>query len=232
MLFNCWIRAATLVIAVVGMTSCAHQPEEPSPAVHSRAVVTSRFGQRQLDQMLEDRPDMNEAVPQSHPVRRWLADGFAGERTGLRVHWCASVASNGWAAQSFKSRAPYPAIICVSAGTEVTALDKWAAVVYAMLDHEVDWDSVIAEAMKERLDYDGYAEKCTRVKFAVLQRTQEFLLEQPLPKSSHGRDQWYNWITTELGSYEEYKSASNCPKGMSYQEVCDNYRRRWIVPSK
>lgn len=48
-------------------------------------LATKTFGQRQLEQMLDDRPDMRDAIPVSHPVRRWVADAFDGKQFGQRV---------------------------------------------------------------------------------------------------------------------------------------------------
>jgi len=212
------IWVAAVAAAVLASASCTHETTEPCPP------SSVGFGQRQLDQMLDDRPDMQEAIPPSHPVRQWLADGFDGKRAGLRVHWCGNLSGGGRAAEYVKPVAHYPAIICVSAGTEITAIDRWAAVVYAMHNHENDWDAVGSEASRGLLDADSFAEKCTQLEFTALQRTQQLLLRQPLPPSSHGRDKWYNWVTTGLGTYDEYKSASDCPRGMSFRERFHSYR--------
>lgn len=212
-----------VAVASLGWASCARQD-----AAEAVPHVSTGFGQRQLAQMLEDRPDMQEAVPQSHPVRQWLAEGFDGKRAGIRVHWCGNLPGGRRAAEYSPCLPPYPAVICVSPGTEITPIDRWAAAVYAMNVHENERMAVGSEAGRERLDPDGFADNCTRQEFTALKRTQEFFQERPLPRSGHGRDQWYNWVTSGLGTYEDYKSGAKCPRGMDYVSVFEYYRGRCV----
>lgn len=217
------VQGVVVAVLVLGWAGCAHQDSvEPAPSVNIG------FGQRQLDQMLEDRPDMNDAIPESHPVRRWLADGFEGERAGLRVYWCGNLPDGGVAVEYCAPLSPYPAIVCVSPGAELTPIDRWAAAVYAMFAHESDWDAIGSEAGRGLLNADSFAEKCVLLEFLALKRAQEIFLEWPLPQEGHGQDRWYNWLTTCLGTYEEYKSASNSPSGMDYNAFKGKYQALFV----
>ena len=100
--------AFILACLSAGCNSAAPEPD---------AVVAKSFGERQLDQMLDDRPDMRDAIPRPRAVIPWLIEGFNGDRLGQRVYWNASSPQSGRAAEHGGAYGTYPPYIAVSGGT-------------------------------------------------------------------------------------------------------------------
>jgi hypothetical protein len=215
--FNIVLAFACLSI---GCNRAAHDPEPVAP--QTKQAVTPRepdraaaksFGERQLDQMLQDRPDMRDVIPNSHSVFQWLVDGFNGDRIGQRVYWNASSPQSGRPAEHGPAYGTYPPYIAISGGTETTPIDKWAAVVYEMhnLENGDKFGAISRLAIAGRLDADAFAEKCVELEFVALTKTQEFFRENPLPNSKHEKDVWYNWVTSNMGTFEDYRNSFDVP---------------------
>jgi hypothetical protein len=101
--FNIVVALACLS---VGCNRAAHNPEpvatQTKQAVATREpdrIAAKSFGERQFEQMLQDRPDRRDVIPSSHSVLQWLVDGFNGDRIGQRVCWNASSPQSGRAAE-------------------------------------------------------------------------------------------------------------------------------------
>lgn len=190
------------------------QPRERSvTASDAGRAIERSFGERQLDQMLQDRPDMQGIMPESHPVFRWLVDSFNGDRIGQRVYWNAVSPQSGRPAEHAPAYAHYPPFIAISGGTETTPIDKWASVVFEMhnLENSSEFEATSRSAVEGKLDADAFAEKCVELEFNALEKTMVFFRENPLPKSKHGKDVWYIWVTSRLGTFEEYRDAFDIP---------------------
>lgn len=228
MQLNEWTCVPAVTLVVIASIGCARRPAESTTGGQLNACAVMSFGQRQLDQMLDDRPDMKEVVPPSHPVRQWLVDGFDGKRVGKRVYWSADSPTGGRTAEHVQADENRPALIHLSGGRELTPIDKWASVVYEMLNLEGDWETLRSEALDGKLDADGYAERCMALEFDALQKTQQFFLANPLPRNEHGRDHWYNWVTTGLVTFEKYRSGSN--DANNNREYYKDFYRRTFLP--
>lgn len=213
------------------------QTEQKAATHEPDRVIAKTFGQRQLEQILQDRPDMREVIPESHPVFRWLVDSFDGDRIGQRIYWNERPPQSG---RPFEHAPPDPerrylSYIAVSAGPETTPIDKWAGLVYEMynLENNNDFDAIWRLALEGQLDGDGFAEKTVELEFVALTRTQEFLRANPLPKSKHGGDVWYNWVTSDLGTFEDYQKSFDAQETNSFNSnfvYFKDYYDRAILP--
>jgi len=203
--------AFQLILACLS-AGCDRISQTAAP-VATQTTVRKDFGERQLDQMLDDRPDMRDEVARSHTVVAWLIDGFNGDRLGQRVYWNANSPRSGRPAEHGPSYGSYPPYIAISGGTETTAVDKWAAVIYEMhnLENSEDFKRISEAAIKGTFDADAFADECVKMEFAALLKTRDFLAANPLPKSKHGKDVLYNWVTSDLGSYDDYKKRFDVP---------------------
>lgn len=164
------------------------------------------FGDRQLAQLLDDRPDMQEVIPDEHYVRNWVVEGFDGKRLGTRIYWCANSPQSGRAAEHSPPYEGYPAFIFISGGTETTPLDKWAALVYEFHNVELtsEWQQLGQKAISGVMSPEEYAEECVAIEYRALVATADFFEKHPLPTSAPGHHEWYNWLTTdELPTLEE-----------------------------
>lgn len=161
--------------------------------------------------MLADRPDMRDALPTHHYVYGWLVEGFNGDRFGQRIYWNAKLPQGGVGASHGGPYGMYPPHIALASNADLSAIDKWAAVVYEMfnLENASDFKELDLEAVSGHWDADEYAAECVRLEFVAFKKTRDFFVEHPLPKSKHGRDTWYNWCTSNIGSFEDYEKSFN-----------------------
>lgn len=192
------------------------------------------FGRRQLDQLLDDRPDMKGILPEDHPVFQWVAKGFNGDRFGMRIYWVAD--SPGGDAPS-DSSIPYedtPPFVRVSAGTELTPIDKWTVLVFELnnIQGSDQFSKLFEQAIRGTINGKKYATGCVQTEFKTSVMTQEFLLKNPLPQSNHGRDHRYKEIITRPSiTFEEYQKTcreNDSPLG-NFDHFLKYYRQE-IVP--
>jgi hypothetical protein len=185
--------------------------------------------------MLDDRPEMRGAVPPTHPVVAWLAAGFNGDRIGERVYWDGNSPRSGRPAEhgaAFESYAPY---ISISGGTESTAVDKWTSAVFEMynLENSAEFDALARKAIDSSMDADEYANQCVELEFNALKSTCDFFEKHPLPGANRDRDKLYVWVTSELGTFEEYKATFDGPGKNSTNsnfEYFKEYYNETLVP--
>ena len=178
-----------------------------------RPKQVQSFGQRQLDQLLADRPEMRGAIPAAHPVVSWVTAAFDGSTLGHRVYWNASPPQSGRPAEHAPPYAGYPAHISISGESDETPLDKWASLVYEFhnLENSLQFEEVQTRAIRGKIDADEFASECVRLEFEALERTRDYFFTTPLTTQSNSRDHFYNWVTNDLGTFEEYEAAFQVP---------------------
>lgn len=174
----------------------------------------NEFGRRQVEQMLADRPDMKDVIGPEHPVYQWAVDGFQGKHLGQRVYWNANSPRSGRSAEHAVPYGNYPPYISISGGTETTPVDKWAAVVFELvnLQNFESFTRLTVDAHAGKLKADEYATKCVMLEYDAQLKTHKLFAANPLPESPHGRDHWYNaWVKSELLSAEEFQKKHAVP---------------------
>jgi hypothetical protein len=134
--FLLWTVVIQLSLCAAGCSSTTEgglDLSEVNSQVSSSEVVEEKsFGERQLEQLMSDRPDMQGVVPTDHAVYRWVVRSFEKERTGGRIYWVAAQPSSGEKAEHAPSYFGYPAYICITAGLDASPLDKWTMLVFEM----------------------------------------------------------------------------------------------------
>jgi hypothetical protein len=165
------------------------QPSSVPPNLEAKKT----FGHRQLEQVLADRPDMADLLRDDDPIFEWVAAGFNGERSGQRIYWNAMSPRSAQPSEFWPDYFDYPPQICISGGTDVTAIDKWTGLIYEFFN--IENSKSIAElqikASAGELDGTAYARGCAKLEFEALQKAKAFFDEYPLPPSQHGNDPYY-----------------------------------------
>jgi hypothetical protein len=224
---NQWLPVAAAAFAVSGLLGCRSHAGDSIVVAENSTNATKTFGQRQLEQMLNDRPDMQDAVPPSHPVRQWLIDGFDGKRLGRRVYWVADSPTSGQSADSKGPDEDGLHFIRLSGGTELSAIDKWASAVFEMANREEDWHAVELEALHGKLDADGYARKCVALENSAFNKTAQFFRQHPLRQDRRSEDSWYNWVTSD-GVLIEVQSPDAIAKDGNFDYFQKQYEASYL----
>lgn len=196
---------------------------------------TKTFGHRQLDQMIADRPDMAGVLDEDTPLYEWIVDSLNGQRTGHRIYWNADSPKSGQGSEHAGRHYHYPAQIYVSGGTEMTPIDKWAGLIYEIfnLENSNAFEALDQQAYSGVIDGDTYALDYVELEFVALKSTQEFFRKYPLPTKGSVANEWYDWIQTDLGSFDDYvASYAEEPTGPgNFKHFRDYYDARikpWI----
>lgn len=194
-----------LIMSLV--VGCSRNTSQPQASSTQASTHPRSFGDRQIEQMLDDRPDMQNTLTPSHPIYRFISEAFNGDRTGSRIYWNANQPSSGSDAEHSPSFLGYPPQIKISDGPETTPMDKWAGVIFEIfnLENTLESERLAQLAIQRELDRDRYAQQCVRLEFVALERTRSFFRENPLPVSSPEEAPWYQWVLHDLGTFEEYR---------------------------
>ena len=222
-----WSRVLLLLASWITLPSCAEKSADQHPG------PTLTFGQRQVDQMIADRPDMANVLPPDDPILLWVVAGFNGERTGLRVYWNAMSTKSGQPAEHWPAYFSYPPQICVSGGSETTPIDRWTGLIYEFFNMENDpsFEVLGNRAQAGEIDGDAYATGCAKLEFAALKRLEKFIRQHPLPPSAHGNDPYYRWVKSSPASVEEYFTILEKSGGYNPIKFYRSYYDESLAPS-
>lgn len=157
------------------------------------------FGERQLEQLLSDRPEMRGILPEDHAVYRWLVDSFEKERIGERIYWIADEPSTGEKAEHASRYSGYPAYIVITADLKASPIDKWTMLVFEMfnIENTESFRLLSNLGLAGKIDGDTYARKCVELEFNAACKTRIFFRETPLPNPDVSRDVFYHWLVSE-----------------------------------
>jgi hypothetical protein len=229
------LRAFLTLLALFtsGCNSTTESGLELSESNQTRSldhVVEERsFGERQLEQLMSDRPDMQGVLAPDHAVYRWLVSSFEKERTGSRIYWVADQPSTGERAEHAPSYRGYPAYICITAGLDTSPRDKWTMLVFEMFNIENSESMRLLNDLGHagKIDSDTFARKCVELEFKAAEKARKFLRENPLPNPDETKDLLYHWIVSEETPFHDHEklwdSEENYLKDSNYRHFKKHY---------
>ncbi|MEM8734140.1 MAG: hypothetical protein AAGG44_07955 [Planctomycetota bacterium] len=192
------------------------------------APPTQSFGERQLQQVLEDRPEMRGVVATDSHLAKWIVNRFEGQGTGSRVHWNEREPLSGSAAEHLPAYEGYPANLSITKKDSTSPIDKWASLVYELQNLQETYRSDLFErALNGEFDAEEYAIECVRSEYSAVLATRKTLLRYPISGSIPTRDRWYAWVTSNLLPVDEYiaevKSGGRLFKETNYRYFRDHF---------
>lgn len=187
------------------------------------------FGHRQLEQLLDDRPDMRGMLPTDHSIYKWAVEGFNGERFGERIYWLNAPPRDGHTSEFSPPYMGIPAFLRIAKGSELTPVDKWTLLIFELhnVDQSKEFEILTERAAQGLINGEEYATGCVQVEFNASKKTKEFLQAHPLPVRTSGINKYYEKAMGLPSTFEKYRAqckANNEPFG-NYQFFLDYYRR-------
>ena len=175
-------KLALIALSFAGCSRTSEPSTRSTASIQNAAPESFRrksFGELQLEQLLSDRPEMQNTLPEDHAVYRWLVSSFEKERIGSRIYWFADQPRTGEKAEHGPPYEGYPAFIRITAGSESSPIDKWTMLVFEMfnIENTESFKLLVDLARKQKLDGDGYARQCVALEFKAAQKTRRFFLE-------------------------------------------------------
>lgn len=217
-----WKCLIAILLLSLGCQICCH--------AQNIEIVQSKFGERQLEQMLDDRPEMRNANIIDSPVYKWLARGFDGEAVGYRIYWNGDRDIN-WVGVSKVRDGSSLGYISITSKSTRSPIDKWAVLVFEM--HNIRTGEKIRElaslVVEGKLAKQEFALKCLLLEFAAQEQTRVFLRENPLPGTEDERNSAYRWLMSDLPDEKTYSSLQKLgwKKHLKhYEDHYDSVRKR------
>ena len=178
----------------------------PKPPLTEDAV---RFGERQVAQMLRDRPTMAKYGKDAEPLCRWAARKFAGEDLKQTIRWDPKEPLAPQA-ENYVPVAPgdAPRILiretCCEGekkGKKRTAEDLWCSAVYELYNISAadDFRRLDAEAVAGRVKKEAYVARTVEIESRAIDKTRAFYINVFLPWAKEHRvptDPWVWYIGT------------------------------------
>ncbi len=142
------------------------------------------FGERQVEQMLDDRPDMKDAIGPDDFIYKWVVSAFEGEGPRERVYWNANKQHRlqQFQAWHIPSYGVYPPQIYVSTASD--GIDKWFSVVFEHfnMDTKVEEKKLLAKSINQGISPEKFADIEVEMERKAEKRTIAFL-ESRLPET-------------------------------------------------
>ena len=141
------------------------------------ATIPSRYGMRQIEQMCDDRPDMDGVFPDGHQLVTWCATQFEKGEMGRRIIWDHTEPAMDLPAEHWPHVDGHAAAIRISQMRPSTGLDKWVLLVFEFHNIQRESDRLrLQDALcRRKISLDQFAVACTRSEFEALQMTIHFL---------------------------------------------------------
>src|SRR5689334_22473581 len=174
------------LVACAVVISCNKEASNSTASISRTTTKPISFGQRQIEQMLADRPDMVGVLADDDPIVVWIANSMNGERIARRVYWNADSPRTGGAAEHAMPYGVNPPFICVAGGAEVSPIDKWAVVVYELfnLENYKSNEELWEKATSAKVDKETYANECAKLEYEACKKARKFFEEHPIPGAS------------------------------------------------
>jgi hypothetical protein len=219
------------------VASCSKGPVRlvvEAPATDPKKRPDVSFGQRQIDQMLVDRPDMAGVLDEDDPVLVWIISGMNGERIGQRVYWNDDLPASGAPSEFLPPYEYYPPHICLWAGVETSPIDKWACLVFELfnLENTREFTDLQTKAMEGTLNGEAYARECANLEYNALIKARKFFDEHPLRKAKPEVDTHYGRFWDTPDTFEKYLAEYYDPDGTFHNpgEYFKEYYIKEIAP--
>ena len=141
---------------------------------------TQRFGYRQIDQLIDDRPEMNKIFDRNHPFVEWLSLELGGTNAETRVYWNSEEPVTGFSAEHSPRYAAYPAHIRITAGNALSGLDKWIVLAFELhnLRNTREFADLQRRAATGRLPKEQFVKECVELEIDAVIETERLLREK------------------------------------------------------
>lgn len=205
-------------------------------SLQERSTETSSdsFGARQVEQIMEDRPDMRGVLPRGSNFIAWV-EAALNDTEGIgRVHWDRREPPVSSACH-YAPYGPFPAHVRVSRDRVSSPVDKWFLLVFEL--HNLARNKKIAElielAVCGEIDAEAFAHACVKSEFAALEDTQAFLKSNPIASPREGEHPLYADCLNMVASFDDYLASIEMRRSSDYDPLA-HFREYFetLQPSK
>ena len=135
------------------------------------------FGERQLVQVLSDRPKMQGILDPSDPLYVWFVTQFDQGVYGVRVHWDNREPIGGFPSTMLPPSENTPSLIRVSSSETISGRDQWCLLAFELenLLNTPHFVELNAKAISEEIEREAFLVENMKLEHLAVIRTQDRL---------------------------------------------------------
>ena len=170
------------------------------------ALQAQTFGERQLEQVLDDRPAMRGIIDSGDPLLSWFASQFSNGPYGSRVHWDFREPTGGYDSTMVPPSDEMPGLIRVSSAPSLTGRDQWCLLAYELqnVQNAPKIVELTARAVRGDIGREAFAIECIRLEHAAVLRTRELLGKYKSLGEPEARSKRYGRIGAMPPDFAQY----------------------------
>ena len=183
--------------------------------------VSSQYGERQVAQVIDDRPQMAGLLPIDDVIYRWVARKFESGYEGKRVYWDQTPPEDGHEASNKTAYQGYPALISLSDSVDISGRDLWCSLVFELENLQSSSRGVVLEqqVIRGQLDRKAFSEACVKLEFSASLRARRFFRRYPIPGATAENAPYYTSLISMNDDFESYLAWLTTRAGNEYDPV-------------
>jgi tetratricopeptide (TPR) repeat protein/protein involved in polysaccharide export with SLBB domain len=216
----------------------------PKMPIDARAM---RHGQRQVAQMLKDRPALAEFGKAAEPLHKWATRKFAGEDLGEEVFWDRTDPPLPFGGMNCQPTDKVPGCIMVRGtyGGDANSDRKrsfdgtWSDVVFELYNiaNASDFEKVHRQVAEGKVSKSQYVVKMSEIECQAAEKTRSFYIHVYLPwaKQHHvdtNPTAWHVGTRADASETLIYRLNRNDPSRKAYYEYHEAYYDRFVAAAK
>ena len=168
--------------------------------------VPTSFGDRQLAQLLDDRPSMKGILTADDTICRWVIRRFNTGHFGQRVHWDHGEPVSGREAESQASWRIAPALIRITESEKVSGRDKWCLLVFEFenLQNAPLFENLVKLACAKQIPRHEFALECVQLELNAEQRAKRYFNRYPIIGATIENAPRYSALIAATGDLTTY----------------------------
>ena len=185
----------------------------------------NRFGERQISQILEDRPEMRGVVTRNSPIWKFVEERFETGDCGARIYWVSNEPVSGQDAEYALRYGNTPTHVFLTSKNTVSGVDKWASLVFELHNTEnVDAVSELSTDVKKgRVGKSQFVERGIKLEFEALKKTQAFFKQNPIFNTTPEESPWYHAMAARSDDFDYYLRLLRASNRASDKAYLDYY---------
>jgi hypothetical protein len=224
--FNRAVKAGYLLIVVLTIAAdCSIKAEsspiyEFSPYASSLSPEDLAHGDKQVEQMITDRPEMAKYIQHGDEIWIWLARQFAGEFIGARINWMnyppqvgTSFIEPDYSSFYIPPHRGQPGYITVNTaknGHNVDGEQMWAKAIFELFNirNSAACVDIGRRVLDHKLSNEGFVREITKLEYAALKKSVLFYTDVWRPESEKKgiKTHDYYWQSPAPATYAEWMS--------------------------
>lgn len=186
------------------------------------------FGNRQVEQLCDDRPDLKTILIPGSAIYEWVTDSFDGKYFGQRIFWHSPEPADKAMSSCLPPLGSYPAHILITSDIKITAFDRLGLLIFELhnIEHASEFAKVVTDARQGRIGREQFADELVRIELQTHESVVKFFELNPIPDA---KGHHYKWLTSPTPSFEDYKASFNGNRRNTlYPESnFDVYKKAW-----